>query len=116
MFYWLVPPKKLSTNGKNGIIVVKAGEEIKIICNVERGVPENETTISLYFKDNLIKKTFAEMLIYSFVPRKVNNRDIFQCIVENLLLNSSLEESIRLEVLCKLCIYVFSDHIALYML
>ncbi|CAC5371786.1 unnamed protein product [Mytilus coruscus] len=94
-----VPPKKLTTNGRNGILIGKAGEEMHITCNVERGVPENETMISLYFKGNVIKKTFAEMLIYSFVPRKVNNRDIFKCAVENLLLDSPLEETIRLKVL-----------------
>lgn len=97
----LVPPKNLTTNGRNGFLIGKAGEDMHITCSAERGVPENETMIYLYCEGNVISKTFAEILFYSFVPRKVNNRDIFKCAVENLLLDSPLEETIRLNVLCK---------------
>lgn len=95
------PPKKLVTNSNNGIVVGHDDETMNITCNVKRGVPENETQMFLYFKEKIINKTFAEMLIHTFVPRKVNNGDTFKCVVENLLLESPLEETIRLKVLCK---------------
>ncbi|CAG2210184.1 unnamed protein product [Mytilus edulis] len=93
------PPKQLATNGNNGMVVGNENEAMNITCNVKRGVPENETQMSLYFKEKIINKTLADMLIHTFVPRKVNDGDTFKCVVRNLLLESPLEEKIRLKVL-----------------
>lgn len=88
----------MTTNGINGTLVGKAGEEIFIKCNVRRGVPENETKISLYYNEEIAKESLTGMLIYSFVPKGVNNGDTLKCVVRNLLLDAPLEEPIRLNI------------------
>ncbi|CAC5387131.1 OPCML [Mytilus coruscus] len=93
-------PIHLSTNAENGSLVGTAGDQMNITCRVRTELHENETKIYLkmYHNEYIVKQSENELIIHSFIPESINNRDIFKCVVESVMLDVPLREIIFLEI------------------
>lgn len=86
---------------KENRIVGKENENLTLGCYTLGGIPRGKI-IWYYGKKKLtMNNDDSEWAYYSFTLNKNNNEQIYTCIAEHDMLKTPLEQSIKLDILCK---------------
>ena len=78
---------------------IHAGEEVRVSCESQGGNPE--PTLSLYLGSEQLGSSATAAISESFVASPEHHEAVLACHAVNSVMDSPVEQSLLLEVLCK---------------
>lgn len=82
-------------------IIGKENENLTLACYTLGGIPRGKTNWYHGKKKLTINKDDNETAYYSLMLNRNHNKQIYTCIAEHDMLKTPLEQSIKLNILCK---------------